>query len=385
MNQNNMISLPTNIRNSAAYKPGQSVDEIREKYGLTDLIKLASNENPLGGSPIAEEYARHAIDKAHIYNDGGLALRKALAQRYGIDYSQTICHNGSDALIHSAIRTFTDPEHDVLLSSQGTFAGFMVAASLSGAKKVLVPLTHDYRFDVDAMIRAITPETKVIYIANANNPTGTFITGEEYERLMDSVPDKVLVIMDEAYFEYSKDLELTYPDSLSYNYTNVLTLRTFSKVYGLASLRIGYGIASPEIIDAMLRVKLSFDPTGPAAAAGIGALQDTDFLRATVEMNTMELRRIYAKCCELGLTVPYPAANFVMIECFNNENAQALYERLMRKGIITRPLAGFGMPSCVRISTGLPAQNDRMMMTLEEIIMDMPELVNTKAECNNIL
>jgi histidinol-phosphate aminotransferase len=227
-----------------------------------------------------------------------------------------------------------------LLSAQGTFAGFTVAVSLSGAKKKLIPLTKDYRFDVDALADAIEPTTKILYIANANNPTGTYITGEEYERLMAKVPDSVLVIMDEAYFEYSRDLEQDYPDSLSYTYPNVLTLRTFSKVYGLASLRIGYGIASPEIIDAMMRVKLSFDPTGPGAAAGLGALQDEEFLRATVEMNSSELRRIYAKTLEWGLRVPYSAANFIMIECFSVENAQALYERLLRKGIITRPLTG---------------------------------------------
>jgi len=370
-----MITLPSYIENSAAYKPGQSIEEIREKYGLTDLIKLASNENPLGASPIALEYAKQAVEKAHIYNDGGLALRQAIAHRFGVERDQVVCHNGSDALIHTAIRAFTDPEHDVLLSSQGTFAGFTVASSLSGAKKRLVPLTKDYRFDVDALADAIEPATKILYIANANNPTGTYITGEEYERLMARVPDTVLVIMDEAYFEYSRDLEHDYPDSLSYTYPNVLTLRTFSKVYGLASLRIGYGIASPQIIDAMLRVKLSFDPTGPGAAAGLGALLDDEFLRATVEMNSSELRRIYAKALEWGLRVPYPAANFIMIECFSTENAQALYERLLRKGIITRPLQGFGMPTCVRISTGTPMQNDRMLATLEECIADMPELI----------
>ena len=380
-----MISLPSNIRNSAAYKPGQSVEEIREKYGLTDIIKLASNENPLGGSPIALEYAHGAIEKSHIYNDGGLALRKALAEKYNVDYANVICHNGSDALIHTAVRAFTDPSNDVLLSSQGTFAGFMVASSLSGAKRTLVPLTQDYRFDVDAIAAAIVPETKIIYIANANNPTGTFISGSEYERLMAQVPENVLVIMDEAYFEYSADLEPTYPDSLSYKYNNVLTLRTFSKVYGLASLRIGYGIASHEIIDAMMRVKLSFDPTGPACAAGIGALSDEQFLHSTVTMNTVELRRIYQYCCDLGLTVPYPAANFVMIECFSAENAQKLYESLMKKGIITRPLTGFGMPTCVRISTGLPEQNERMMRTLADSVGEIPEITNCKVETNNVL
>lgn len=361
-----MIQLPQHITDLTPYKPGQSAAEIRRLYGIDDVAKLASNENPLGSSPKAIAAVQSALQECALYPDGGLALRENLAERFGRNVEEVICHSGSDALIHLTLRTFLDAG-DELVSSHGTFIGFQVAAKLHGYSPNYVPQTPDYRFDIPAIAAAITPRTKILYLANVNNPTGTYFSKDEFTWLMERVPETVLVIMDEAYSEYSQALVPDFLDSLQYRYPNMLTLRTFSKVYGLAGLRVGYGIAPSDIIAPMMRAKLPFDPNTLGQIAAIAALDDTEFLERTVALNTNGIQQFTAAFTRLGLKFPHSAGNFVMVDCATHEKAQNVYMALLQKGFITRPLAGFSLPHCVRISTGTEAQNAGLIRAMESV------------------
>ncbi len=339
--------------------------EIQRLYGIEKVVKLASNENPLGSSPRALKAISEWSEKAYIYPDGGLELRDCLAKKFNRRMENIICHSGSDALIHLALRTFLD-SGDELVSSHGTFIGFQVAAKLHGYPVKYVRQSSDYRFDVEALVAALTPRTKILYLANINNPTGTFFSAEEFVWLMERVPQNVLVIMDEAYNEYSRFMFPDFPDSLEYTYENVLTLRTFSKVYGLAGLRVGYGIASEEIIAPMLRVKLPFEPNTLGQYAAIAALDDEEFLERTIRLNAVGIQLFTKEFARIGLKFPNSAGNFVMVDCDNAEKAQDLYMGLLKRGFITRPLGGFSLPHCIRISTGTAEQNDALVVAIED-------------------
>ncbi|MFN8358847.1 MAG: histidinol-phosphate transaminase [Candidatus Kapaibacterium sp.] len=361
-----MIQLPKHITDLTPYKPGQSAAEIRRLYGIEDVAKLASNENPLGSSPKAIAAIQSALSECSLYPDGGLALRENLASRFGRMSDEVICHSGSDALIHLALRTFLD-DGDELVASHGTFIGFQVAAKLHGYAPRYIPQTPDYRYDIPALAAAITPRTKILYLANVNNPTGTYFNTEEFIWLMERVPEHVLVIMDEAYCEYSKALVPHFLDSLSYRYPTMLTLRTFSKVYGLAGLRVGYGIAGSDIIAPMMRAKLPFDPNTLGQIAAIAALDDHEFLERTVALNTRGIQEFTAAFTRMGLRFPASAGNFVMIDCQTPEMAQNVYMGLLQKGFITRPLGGFSLPHCVRVSTGTDEQNAGFIQAMESV------------------
>ncbi len=365
-----MIQLPKHITDLTPYKPGQSAAEIRRLYGIEDVAKLASNENPLGCSPKAIAAIEVALKECALYPDGGLALRMTLAEKFSIPVEEVICHSGSDALIHLALRTFLE-DGDELVASHGTFIGFQVAAKLHGFTPIYVPQTSDYQYDIPALAAAVTSRTKILYLANVNNPTGTFFSREEFLWLMERVPDTVLVIMDEAYSEYSQALVPEFLDSLRHRHPNMLTLRTFSKVYGLAGLRVGYGIASADVIAPMMKAKLPFDPNTLGQIGAIAALEDTDFLKRTVQLNSIGIHSFTSAFQDLGLTFPRSAGNFVMIDCRTPEKAQQVYMGLLQRGFITRPLGGFSLPHCIRISTGTEAQNTGLvqaMMSVADII-----------------
>lgn len=369
-----MIRVPRHIEVLSPYKPGKPIEEVQRELGLTDVVKLASNENPLGPSPLAvQRMTEHAHD-LHYYPNGGLTLREALAHRHQLKTENVICGNGSESVLQLALRTFLD-DGDLLLSCDGTFVGFLVLSQASGRELRLVPQTAGYRFDVEALAAAITPRTKIVYIANANNPTGTHISREEFEWFMQRVPEDVLVIFDEAYFEYSIAIDPeTYPDSLQYRFDNVLTLRTFSKIYGIAGVRIGYGFAHSDIIRSMLKVKLPFEPGTLAQSAGLGALEDDDFLRRSVECNNEGIVFVTNALRDMHITVPRSVANFVMLDCASPANVQALYDALLHKGVITRPLGGFNLPHCLRISIGTPEQNRICMSALRDVLVDLPQV-----------
>lgn len=360
------MKTPRNIQELTPYKAGESAEITKAKYRLEHVVKLASNENPLGASPRALEAIEEAADYLFLYPDGGLKLRQALAYRHNCSREEVICHAGSDALLHLICRTYLDRD-DQILTSHGSFIGIIVAAKTSGNELVTVPQTPDYRYDLPRIAESITERTKIIYLANVNNPTGTYFTGAEFETLMQSVPDTTLVIMDEAYFEYSCAIADDYPNSLDYNFQNVVTLRTFSKIYGLAGARVGYGFAHHEVMAPLLNTKLPFEPNSLGQAAALGALLDGDFVRRSVELNKAQLARMTLELRARGFVVPNSAGNFLMIDCTTTEKAGELYSQLIQRGVIVRPLGGFQLPHCVRISIGTEEENTFLLEKLDEI------------------
>ena len=360
-----MIAVPSHIASLKPYQPGKSVAEVERDLGITGSIKLASNENPLGASPLAVDAIKASLDTLPVYPDAGRDLRHALADRFVIREENVICGSGSESILATALRTFLEPQ-DEMIASEGTFVGFQVLAHAVGVKTHYTPLKN-FGFDLTAMAAKINDHTKIVYIANPNNPTGTSVTTADLERFMARVPERVLVVIDEAYFEYA-DGWPDYPDSMHYRWDNVLTLRTFSKAYGLAGIRIGYGMAHSDIIGKLLKVKLPFEPSTPAAAAGLAAMGDTDFLRSTVELNRESLRYYHTEFDRLGLKFVPSLANFVLIDFGTAERADWIFKRLLQRGVITRPLGPFGLPHCIRISTGTMEQNHRCVEALSGVL-----------------
>lgn len=362
-----MIRLPEHIQSLKPYKPGKSIESVQRELGLTELIKLASNENPFGPSPKAlARMAEHAAN-LHYYPNSGLDLRNALAERLKCTAENVVCAAGSESVLMAAMKAMLEPGAE-MVSSRGTFVGFQVLAHASACRTHYCDLTPDFRFDVEAIAAAITPATRLVYVANPNNPSGTYLTAAEFEYLHSRVPDDVLLIMDEAYYEYSCAVVDDYPDSFAYRHDNVLTLRTFSKVYGLAGLRIGYGLGGPRVIEALHKVKLPFEPSTVAQSAALGAMDDDDFLQRTVTVNRDALEFFTRELKALGLEAPRSVANFVLLDRGTPENVAALYHEMLIRGVITRPLTGFGLPHCLRISTGTAEENARCMQVLKEAI-----------------
>ena len=358
-----MPLVPPYIESLRPYEAGRSIESVQKQYGLKRVAKLASNENPLGPSPKAVAAIRNALDGLNYYCDGGLRLREVLAKRYDVKLDNVITGSGSESLIANIIRTFLCDEDEVL-TTEAAFIGFQVVARSRGIAYRAVPY-RDWTYDLKGLAAAITPNTKIIYLANPNNPTGTIFTKSQFDEFYKHVPERVLIILDEAYFEYAND-NPCYPDSMHYRYDNVITLRTFSKVYGLAGARIGYGFAHEELIRNLLKVKLPFEPSSLAEAAGIGALQDPEFLHRSLEVNARGMKVLTAGLEDLGLTVVPSDANFVMVPLPSEGDAMRIFEELMQMGVIVRPLKAFGLPHCLRISTGLDEDNELCIEALRK-------------------
>jgi histidinol-phosphate aminotransferase len=356
-----MPLVPPYIESLRPYEPGRSIDEVRRAYGLTDVSKLASNENPLGPSPLAVEAMRRELGGLNLYPNGGLDLRRTLAENFDLKLENVIAGSGSEGIMSGIIRTFLCDDDEVL-TTDAAFIGFQVLARSRGVKYRTVPY-RDWHYDLPALGEQITEKTKIIYLANPNNPTGTIFTRHEFDSFYQHVPERVLIILDEAYFEYAKD-NPRYPDSMHYRYDNVITLRTFSKIYGLAGIRIGYGFAHQDLIANLLKVKLPFEPSTLAQAAGIAALRDKEFLHRSLEMNARGLRLLTDSFRSMGLEVVPSDANFVMLPLGSAEDARALTEALLRDGVIVRPLGAFGLPQCIRISTGTDEENARCVQAV---------------------
>ncbi len=327
---------------------------MRREYGLERIAKLASNENPLGTSPRALDAMRRSFGAMNLYPDGGLALREALARRFHVKLGNVIAGSGSEGIMSNIIRAFLCDEDEVL-TTEAAFIGFQVLARSRGVKYRTVPY-RDWRYDLGALADSINERTKIVYLANPNNPTGSMFTASEFEAFYRRVPERVIVILDEAYFEYAKG-NPDYPDSMRYRYDNVITLRTFSKAYGLAGARIGYGFAHEELIANLLKVKLPFEPSTTAQAAGNAALDDQGFLRRSLEQNARGLWLFREVFTALGLEMADAQANFVMVALQSEWEANRIFETLLKQGVIVRPLRAFGLPNCLRISTGSDEDN----------------------------
>ena len=349
-----MALVPPYIESLRPYEAGRSLESVRKQYGLSHIAKLASNENPLGASPKAVDAIKRSVEALNLYPSGGLELREVLADKFELKVENVIAGSGSEGIMSNIIRTFLGDEDEVL-TTEAAFIGFQVLARSRGVKYRTVPY-RDWHYDLAALATAINRNTKIIYLANPNNPTGTIFTRHEFDQFYRHVPERVLIILDEAYFEYAKD-NPRYPDSMQYRYDNVITLRTFSKIYGLAGARIGYGFAHEELIRNLLKVKLPFEPSTPAQAAGIAALGDKEFVHRSLELNARGLRYLAEGLKDSGLTVVPSEANFVMTVMESERQADEMFENLLKRGIIVRPLRAFGLPHCLRVSTGTDDDN----------------------------
>jgi histidinol-phosphate aminotransferase len=356
--------VPPYIESLRPYEAGRTIESVRRQYGLTRIAKLASNENPLGASPLAVEAMTRTLTGLNLYPDGGLELREVLAREYDLKLENVIAGSGSEGIMSNIIRAFLCDEDEVL-TTEAAFIGFQVLARSRGVRYRTVPY-RDWHYDLPALASEINTHTKIIYLANPNNPTGTIFTRQQFDEFYKHVPERVLIILDEAYFEYAKD-NPRYPDSMHYRYDNVITLRTFSKIYGLAGARIGYGFAHEELIRNLLKVKLPFEPSTPSQAAGIAALADKEFLHRSLELNARGLRCLTESFKDLGMTVVPSQANFVMTVLPSEQEANRIFEELLSRGVVVRPLKAFGLPNCLRISTGTDEDNQLAVEAMRRV------------------
>ena len=360
-----MALVPDHIKSLKPYQAGKPVEELKRELGLQNIIKLASNENPLGVSPKALEAMQNQLTEVNRYpNPDSYYLRKALARLYHVKINNVFTGHGSESIISTIMRTFMHDE-DIALTSAGTFITFRIQVQSRGVQLVEVPLKK-YHFDLSAIAGRITEKTKIIYLANPNNPTGTIFTDREFQKFMEQVPKQVLVLLDEAYFEFAAD-HPDYPDSMKYRFDNVISLRTFSKAYGLAGVRIGYGFAHENLIKNLMKIKLPFEPSLPAQAAALAAIDDDEFLKRTVESARNGRQYFYDFFTRLGIQYIESQANFVTIVLDSEKLVDHIYTQLLQRGVIIRPLKSFGMSNCIRITTGLEEENKIFSENFEQI------------------
>lgn len=359
--------VPANIDELKPYVPGKTIAEVVEAYDPERISKLASNENRLGHSSKVDEAVNEALKKVSDYPDPvANKLKASISDKTGIGSNRIMVASGSESLLAILCRTFFENKEN-LITADATFIGMFVQAKIRGIRMKQIPVTKDFRFDVKGMVNAIDENTKMIYIANPNNPTGTYITKDEYEWMMEQVPEDVLVIMDEAYFEFTDTLS-DYPDVLKYDHPNVIVLRTFSKAYGLAGFRIGYAIAREEVIQYMLKTKLTFEPGALAQAAALAAFDDEAFLNDSRKVVSDGKDRLYQFFEKHGIKYVPSAANFVMICLDTEEEAVYITQKMLEKGVILRRINAFGLPKCIRITIGLSEELDHFERSFLEVL-----------------
>ena len=352
------------VRTLAPYVPGKPVEELERELGIQGAIKLASNENPLGPSPKALAAARAAIaDIARYPDGGGFALKRALAAKLGVAMEQITLGNGSNEILEFAARAFVQPGDEVVFA-QHAFAVYPIVTQAVGGRGVEVP-ARAWGHDLEAMRRAIGARTRLVFIANPNNPTGTWLTRAALQAFLDAVPPNVIVVVDEAYFEYVTEPD--YPNALEWlgQYPNLVVARTFSKIYGLAGLRVGYGVSSAALADVLNRVRQPFNVNSIAQAAALAALDDDAHLEHARRTNSDGMRQLVQGFEKLGLKYIPSVGNFVCVEV--GEGAK-VYDSLLRQGVIVRPVGNYGMPHHLRVTVGLPEENERFLIALRTAI-----------------
>ena len=363
-----MTPLPLNIflATLPVYQPGRPIQEVARELGLdaADIIKLASNENPLGPSPAAVAAMERAIQSLHLYPDGNaFYLKQKLAAKLNVTTTNLILGNGSNEIIEFIGHALMEPGAEVVVSEY-CFAVYPIVTSLFGAKLITVP-AKDHGHDIPAMLRAITPKTRVIFVANPNNPTGTLIPTADIERLIREVPSNVLLAMDEAYIEFLDEPFDLLPMIRSGQIPNLLLMRTFSKIYGLAGLRLGYGIGHPELIAALEKIRQPFNINSLIQAGALAALDDEEHISGTRRNNAEGLRLYEDAFRELKLTFVPSSANFILVRV---GDGQKVFAELQKLGVIVRPMAGYQLPEWIRISIGSPAENQRCLAALRQAL-----------------
>lgn len=351
------------IDNIRPYSPGKPIDEVKRELGLTEVYKLASNENPLGPPESAVEAMCTAAGKVSLYPDAdAYELRMALAKVHNVDPYQIVFGDGSNELLKLLSLVFLEPGDEIIMPKP-SFGEYSRTAMICGATAKAVPLTEDYVVDLPAMVAAISSKTKIVYLCNPNNPTGTVIDKRLLKQLMHRMQD-VIVVLDEAYFEFVNDEKS--PDGIAFfkEYPNVVALRTFSKAYGLAGLRVGYGVCHEEIAKAINKVREPFNVNSLAQAAAIAALNDTEYLKKSVEYNAVEREFLYTELKKRGFQVVPSQTNFMLVDVVRD--CVEVFQGLLHKGIITRSADIFGYPTKIRLSVGLRRENEAFLKALEE-------------------
>lgn len=353
------------IETLVPYPPGKPIEELERELGITGSIKLASNENPLGPSPLAMEAILKNVKAIHRYPDGsGYYLKSKLSTRFGLPQSQIIIGNGSNELIELIIRTFLTPGEEVVQAFP-TFLVYEKIVTGAGGKMITIPLKN-FRVNLEAMLKAITPKTKIIFLNNPNNPTGSALLKDEMIKFLKSLPQDIIVVLDEAYIEFVTDPSGARGLDLLTYHPLIVVLRTFSKLYGLAGLRIGYGFASEEIIDYMNRVRQPFNANTLAQVAATAALDDTEFVSQTLKVVRDGLSCLYDQLEKLGLEYVPTQTNFFLIKV--PIKAKKTYELMLKEGVIVRSMESFGLTDYIRISVGLPEENEKFVNTLRKVL-----------------
>lgn len=356
------------IQSLIPYVPGKSIGELITEQGLTDIIKLASNENPFGCSKLViqalgkitpQEISNYTIPIHH-------PLRKKLAKHLGIDVEMLTLTNGSEALIPLLQMCFALHSDKHILIPDYSFGAYGIHAKSLGIPVISTPVLADWQVDIDALIAACNEKTALIFLANPNNPTGILISAPEIKRLLKNIPPATILVLDEAYYEYVNDTDKLNTLSLLKDYLNLVVTRTFSKVYGLAGLRLGYGIASPQISALLQRILPPFAVSETALIAGCAALDDNEFMQATLQNNVRGLQQVQQGLSKLGLSYLPSACNFITFDC--KKDAAPLYQNLLKRGIILRPLHPYAMNNYLRVTIGTEKQNTRFLDNLKEVL-----------------
>ena len=361
-----MALVPKHIKDLSPYKAGKPISEVQRELGLEHIVKLASNENPLGPPAVSIKAAQDSLLGCHRYPDAAaFELREKLADKFNLKMENVVLGGGSEGVMSTIMRTFLKPG-DEIVAALNSFIGFRVLANASGIHTNWIPMKN-YQYDLSSMADAINDYTKIIYLANPDNPTGTYFTVDEFDIFMSRVPERVLVLLDEAYFEYAQKVA-DFPDSMHYRYDNVITLRTFSKAYGLAGFRVGYGFGHSDLIGNLLKVKLPFDPSMPAQSAAIAALDDEAYLENALTVNCDGMDQITATFDELKLKYLRSVTNFVTLLFKDGISAKEFTQTMLEHGVILRHLIGFGLPECVRVTIGTTDENKIFIEKLNKIM-----------------
>jgi histidinol-phosphate aminotransferase len=356
--------VPSNIKNIHPYLPGKPAEELERELGIS-LVRMAANENPLGPAPQSVEAIRLHSKQVHRYPIGdGFYLRHKLAKRLSLLMEELILGSGSSDIIELVARTFLTPTDDVI-TSRHSFVMYSLAAQQMNSRMIYAPMKNG-SYDLEAILESLTPRTKVIFLANPNNPTGTMFTAEEMDRFLSRLPSHIIVVLDEAYYEYVQDPR--YSHSLEYvkQKKNVIILRTFSKIYGLAGLRIGYGIAHPDFISCLNQVRSPFNTSRVAQAAALAALDDDEHVRKSIECTAQGYQYLSYELTRLGLRFVPSVTNFILVD--TQRDCLKDYQQLMQRGVIVCPLRSDGFPTAFRVSIGTQAENERFIEALEQVL-----------------
>lgn len=376
MSECDLFSLATKgVQALSPYQPGKPIDELKREYGVSEVIKLASNENPLGPSPKAIAAIKKELETLSRYPDGNaFNLKTALAKKHNVKIEQVTIGNGSNDILEILTRAFVTPEHEVIFS-QHAFAVYPIVTQAVGAKAVVVP-AKNWGHDLDSMQSAISNKTRVIFIANPNNPTGTWLAKSELSKFLKAVPQTVLVVLDEAYFDFAYDdrqnknslAEKDYPNGIDWinQFPNLIVTRTFSKAYGLAGLRVGYSISHTQVADALNRVRQPFNVNTLALVAAEVALGDQAYLNDGIQLNATGMKQLISAFNDLKLTYIPSVGNFICVNV--GKNAMAVYDCLLREGVIVRPVANYEMPDYLRITVGTHDENKLFIRALQKVL-----------------